>query len=157
MLVLISRRLQIGHFKCTACDYGVDVRLSGGRLEDPASCEHCGARKTMELVHNRCLFLDKQAIKIQETPESIPEGETPLTLQVFAYEDMVDTVLPGDRVTITGVFRAQGQKVVARARRLRSVFSTYIDAIHMAKNDKDRMTAVGSSSYSVCARVVFCA
>ena len=29
----------------------------------------------MELIHNRCEFLDKQNVRIQETPDNMPEGE----------------------------------------------------------------------------------
>lgn len=33
----------------------------------------------------------------QETPDEIPEGETPATATVFAFDDLVDAVRPGDR------------------------------------------------------------
>eukprot|EP01035_Chromulina_nebulosa_P043235 gene43235-58559_t len=35
-------------------------------------------------------------IRIQETPDEIPGGETPLSLAVFAYDELVDSVRPGD-------------------------------------------------------------
>ncbi len=53
----------------------------------------------------RSLFSDKQCVRIQETPDEIPEGETPYNLTAFAYDDLVDTVRPGDRIEITGIFR----------------------------------------------------
>ena len=42
---------------------------------------------------------------MQETPDEIPQGETPTTLSVFAFDGLVDTLRPGDRVEITGVFK----------------------------------------------------
>lgn len=36
----------------------------------------------------------------QETPDEIPEGETPATATVFAFDDLVDAVRPGDRCGI---------------------------------------------------------
>jgi len=42
---------------------------------------------------------------VQETPDEIPQGETPTTLSVFAFDGLVDTLRPGDRVEITGVFK----------------------------------------------------
>lgn len=38
----------------------------------------------MQMVFNRCLFLDKQLMKMQENPNEIPEGETPHTVSMFA-------------------------------------------------------------------------
>jgi DNA replicative helicase MCM subunit Mcm2 (Cdc46/Mcm family) len=42
---------------------------------------------------------------VQETPDEIPQGETPTTLSVFTFDGLVDTLRPGDRVEITGVFK----------------------------------------------------
>jgi DNA replication licensing factor MCM4 len=99
----------------------------------------------MSLVHNRCGFLDKQMIKVQESPESIPEGETPYTISLYAFDDLVDEVVPGDRVQITGVFRAVGSRVDPKKRTLRSVFRTYVDVIHYAKGDKQRIGSMDPS------------
>ena len=33
----------------------------------------------MELIHNRCIFTDRQIVRLQEAPSQIPEGETPHT------------------------------------------------------------------------------
>ena len=46
------------------------------------------------------IFSDKQHVKVQETPESVPEGETPQTIHLCAYEDLVDHVRPGDKSVI---------------------------------------------------------
>jgi DNA replication licensing factor MCM4 len=35
------------------------------------------AKMSFELIHNRSFFTDKQHIKIQASPDEIPEGETP--------------------------------------------------------------------------------
>ena len=43
---------------------------------------------------------------------SIPqEGETPVTVTLCLYEELVDSVNPGDRVEISGIYRAQAQQV----------------------------------------------
>ena len=47
-------------------------------------------------------FSDKQCIRVQETPDEIPEGETPTTISLFAYDSLVDVVRPGDRIEVTG-------------------------------------------------------
>lgn len=47
------------------------------------------------------IFLSQQ-IKIQESPEDMPAGQTPHTTIIYAHNDLVDKVQPGDRVNITG-------------------------------------------------------
>jgi DNA replication licensing factor MCM4 len=131
-----------GHFRCAACGFSQDVDVENNRLEEPTACEGCGARHSMALIHNRCVFFDKQMVKLQETPESIPEGETPMTIVLYAFEDLVDAVVPGDRVTVTGIFRAVGTRPNPKFRTLRSVFRTYLDVIHFGKADKDRMRSM---------------
>lgn len=41
-------------------------------------------------------------IKLQESPEDMPAGQTPHTVILFAHNDLVDKVQPGDRVNVTG-------------------------------------------------------
>lgn len=50
----------------------------------------------------RLPFFLLQQIKIQESPEDMPAGQTPHTTIVYAHNDLVDKVQPGDRVNITG-------------------------------------------------------
>jgi DNA replication licensing factor MCM4 len=51
----------------------------------------------------------------------------------MAYDDNVDDVKPGDRVTITGIFRAQALRQNQNQRVLKSVYNTYIDVISYTK------------------------
>ena len=50
-------------------------------------------------------------IKIQATPDEIPEGETPQTVHLCCYDELVDSVRPGDRIEVTGIYRAQAIRV----------------------------------------------
>ena len=55
------------------------VPNEGGRVSHPSTCanQNCMSKHTMTLAHAQSLFSDKQLIKIQESPNMIPEGETP--------------------------------------------------------------------------------
>lgn len=75
---------------------------------------------------------------MQETPESIPEGETPHTVHLCVYEDLVDFVKPGDRVEVVGIYKAMGIRVNPQMRILKNVYRTYIDVINFVKSDKKR-------------------
>ena len=75
---------------------------------------------------------------MQETPETVPDGETPQTLHMCAYEDLVDYVKPGDRVEVVGIFRAVGNRVNAGMRTLKNIYRTHVDVIGYVKTDSKR-------------------
>ncbi|CAM9351382.1 unnamed protein product [Ascophyllum nodosum] len=129
--------LKQAFFRCIVCNASKEVMIDRGRIEEPSSCHMCANTMSMELVHNRCLFTDKQMIRLQETPDEIPEGETPATATVFAFDDLVDAVRPGDRVEVTGIFRAVPKRVSPKQRVVRSVYKTYVDVIHFRSTESD--------------------
>ena len=93
----------------------------------------------MTLVHNRCVFANKQQIKMQETPDAIPEGETPHTVSMCVFDSLVDEAKPGDRVEITGVYRAVPIRAAPNMRILKAVYKTYVDVIHVRKDAAHRI------------------
>ena len=86
----IQPDLKQAFFECSACQHAVTVQIDRGRINEPHTCGQCSAKFSFQLIHNRCLFTDKQVVKMQETPESMPEGEvsqrqpSPLFLGRFA-------------------------------------------------------------------------
>ncbi|KAE9616492.1 putative DNA helicase [Lupinus albus] len=129
-------------FRCIVCGYCSDpVAVERGRITEPTIClrEECMSRNSMTLVHNRCRFTDKQIVRLQETPDEIPEGGTPHTVSLLMHDKLVDTGKPGDRIEVTGIYRAMSVRVGPTQRSVKSLFKTYIDCLHIKKNDKSRM------------------
>ena len=93
----------------------------------------------MQIVHNRCEFADKQVIKLQETPDSVPDGQTPHSVSLCAYEELVDVCKAGDRIEVTGIFRSNPVRINPRQRTIKALFKTYIDVLHIQKVDKKRL------------------
>ena len=52
----------------------------------------------------------------------------------------MDVARAGDRVEITGIYRAVPSRVSSRKRSLRSVYRTYIDIIHVRKTESGRLS-----------------
>lgn len=69
----------------------------------------------------------------------MPPGQTPHTVVLYAHNDLVDKVNPGDRVTVTGVYRAVSMQINPRMRNVRSVYKTHIDVVHFRKVDSKRL------------------
>lgn len=136
--------IKLAQFKCLICHHMPDPQpVVLGRISEPHRCPRpeCAASSSMSLVHNLSVFENKQVVRLQEMPDAIPEGETPHTLTLFLHEELVDACKPGDRVEVTGIFRAQPMRVSSALRTLKSLYKTYIDGIHIAKQEKGRMAA----------------
>lgn len=127
-------------FKCTSesCHASETVQLRHWRIEEPTRCNSCRKRYSHEIQHNDCVFNDKQMVKLQETPESIPEGETPQTILVYCYDDLVDYVRPGDRITVTGIFKAVATRERSRGNVVSSIYRSYVDAIALDIQGSDQ-------------------
>lgn len=130
-------------FRCNVCNHSVNVGLDRGKIREPTECprEICQSKNSMIIVHNRCSFEDKQVIKLQETPDAVPAGQTPHSVSVCVYNELVDYCKAGDRVQLTGIFRVSPVRVNPRQRALKSVYKTYVDVLHIQKVDKKRMGA----------------
>lgn len=126
-------------FRCYVCKNTVTVEIERGRIAEPTLCTHCQTNHSYQMIHNRSQFTDKQMVKLQEAPEDMPAGQTPHTIVIYAHNDLVDKVQPGDRVTITGIYRATPLRANPRMRNVKSVYKTHIDVVHYRKHDKKRL------------------
>ena len=130
--------LKMAFFRCNACNNSKEVMMDRGRIDHPEICDRCNNRKQFDIVHNRSIFANRQLIKMQESAETVQAGECPHTITLHAFDDLVDICKPGDRVEITGIYRAHPMRVNPKQRILRSVYKTYIDVLHIRKTEGDR-------------------
>lgn len=118
-------------FKCTSCGNKAQCVIDRGRVQDPGKCSQCGLKNVFELIHNLCVFTDKQYVRLQELPENIPDGTTPSEVTLILYDDMVDMVRPGDKIEVVGIFRAQPVRASVNKRIYRSIFRSYMDVVSL--------------------------
>ncbi|RHY66747.1 hypothetical protein DYB38_008644 [Aphanomyces astaci] len=55
---------------------------------------------------------------------------------LFCFDDLVDDVRPGDKIQVTGIFRAVPLRATVKQRVVKSVFKTYVDVVHFRKVDE---------------------
>ncbi|KAN0094525.1 MCM2/3/5 family domain containing protein [Tylopilus felleus] len=129
--------MKVAFFRCLTCSHTVQVEIDRGKIEEPGRCPRdvCASVGTMSLIHNRCEFADRQVIRLQETPDAVPDGQTPHTVSLSVYDELVDLAKPGDRLTVTGIFRSVPVRVNPRQRTMKSLFKTYLDVVHIQVED----------------------
>ena len=91
----------------------------------------------MRLVHNRCVFTDKQIVRLQEAPEHRPEG-TRHRRRSRCARRRSPTPPSREIASRSGVYRTQALRVNPRNRTMRSIYKTYVDIVHVRKLDKGK-------------------
>lgn len=147
--------MKVAFFKCSVCNHTIVVEIDRGIITEPTVCPRpaCSQRNSMQIVHNRSQFADKQIIKLQETPDITPDGQTPHSISLCAYDELVDICKAGDRIEVTGIFRSIPVRINPRQRTLKSLFKTYVDVVHIQKVDVKRMGIDVSTSEGLEAQV----
>ncbi|KAI7966364.1 hypothetical protein MJO29_002112 [Puccinia striiformis f. sp. tritici] len=133
--------MKLAFFRCLSCGHVTTVEIDRGKIAEPQTCprEVCGQSGSMSLIHNRCEFADRQVIRLQETPDEVPDGQTPHSVSLCVYDELVDSAKPGDRVEITGIFRSVAVRVNPKQRVIKSLFKTYLDVLHIKRSDSRRL------------------
>ncbi|RUS84279.1 hypothetical protein EGW08_007972 [Elysia chlorotica] len=82
--------------------------LEGYALPRKCNVEQAGRPKCpidpFFIIPDKCRCVDFQTLKLQEAPEDVPNGELPRHLQLYCDRYLCDKVVPGNRVTIMGIY-----------------------------------------------------
>jgi len=66
------------------------------------------------ILPDNCKCVDFQNLKLQESPESVPHGEMPRHMQLFVDRSLVERSVPGNRVTVIGVYSIRKMAKIGR-------------------------------------------
>ncbi|MFX0080199.1 MAG: LAGLIDADG family homing endonuclease [Candidatus Hodarchaeota archaeon] len=149
----IRPKLVKATFECALCGSQFEVIQLTSRIKWPNFCinKRCKAKAQSDfrLISKNSEFIDWQSIMIQEIPEDLPPGRIPRSVQAILTHNLVDTVKPGDRLKVMGVFRS----VLAQSTKSynSTLFKTFVDVnfidpedkiediIELSKEDKQRI------------------
>ncbi|XP_026445454.1 DNA replication licensing factor MCM5-like isoform X1 [Papaver somniferum] len=78
----------------------------------PRSCDHVPQTAGEEpcpidpwiVVPDKSKYVDQQTVKLQENPEDVPTGELPRNMLLSVDRHLVQTIVPGTRLTIIGIY-----------------------------------------------------
>ncbi|MFX0038197.1 MAG: minichromosome maintenance protein MCM [Promethearchaeota archaeon] len=125
-------------FECNLCGAQFDIIQLTSRIRWPKFCinKRCKAKAQTDfrLISKHSEFIDWQSIMIQEIPEDLPPGRIPRSVQAILTHDLVDTIKPGDRVKMMGIFKS----VLAQSTKSNNstLFKTFFDINFIDPEDK---------------------
>ncbi len=92
-------------FRCRVCGQDIPQAQEDGRYTEPPLCPTCGKKTAMRLIPEQSRFVDWQKVRIQESPDELPPGQMPRSVDVVLEGDIVDLSRPGDLVKLAGVLQ----------------------------------------------------
>ncbi|MBY8979964.1 MAG: minichromosome maintenance protein MCM [Candidatus Lokiarchaeota archaeon] len=134
----IRPKLIKAEFECMTCGAKFEVLQLTSKIKWPNFCSNtrCKAKSQSDfrLISKNSEFIDWQSVMIQEIPEDLPPGRIPRAIQAILTYDLVDSVKPGDRVTLMGTFKS----VIAQSTKSMNstLFKTFIDVNYIDPEDK---------------------
>ena len=92
-------------FLCRICQTEIPQPQEEGRYTEPPLCPVCTKKTPMRLIPQKSQFKDWQKVRIQESPEELPPGQMPRSVDVILEGDIVDISRPGELVKVTGTLQ----------------------------------------------------
>ena len=93
-----------GTFICKMCNSAIKNVEQQFRYTEPKVCTNlnCNNHNKWELLEEESVFADWQKLKVQESPNDIPTGSMPRTIDVILRNELVEKAKPGDKCTFIG-------------------------------------------------------
>ncbi|XP_004840853.1 DNA helicase MCM8 isoform X1 [Heterocephalus glaber] len=131
-------------FLCAACGEVQSLSLPDGKYSLPTKCPVPACRgKSFTPLHSSPLTVtvDWQSIKIQELMSDAQReaGRIPRTIECELVHDLVDSCVPGDTVTITGIVKVSNAEEGSRNKNDKCMFLLYVEA-NSVSNSKGQKT-----------------
>lgn len=135
----IQPKIESATFQCLKCSSLIPVKQITHTLIIPRKCirPKCSANSQADfkLVSKSSEFIDWQGITIQELPEELPAGRIPRAVRAIITHSLVDTVRPGDRIKLMGIFKSLPQNNTRGGSSL--IFRTLIDINHIESSEQE--------------------
>jgi len=125
----VRPRVRIALYTCKYCDAEYKVPVSK-KSKEPVICESC-RRRGLVIDEDKSYFVNLQRADAQEPLEKLRGGEPAAHVDVRMEDDLVNTIVPGDNVRVTGILR------IIPPPKGKVGYSTYIDVVHIKKQKRE--------------------
>jgi replicative DNA helicase Mcm len=129
----INPKVKMGMYKCTYCGYVQKYRVD--KDEIPELCPQC-KRRSLKADVKESQFINLQKIAVQDPLEKL-RGNTPTwQLEVWIEDDLVNTVVPGDRIELTGILRIRPRRN-NRGKIEGNLYTMFLDTVSISQRQKE--------------------
>lgn len=139
----VSPKVINAAFKCMRCTHVFYIPQSMDKFVEPFECENerCGRKNCFKLCLEESEMIDSQKIRLQELPEELKGGEKSQIIDVNIEGDITGILLPGNKVTITGILRTVQQ---TKGQNKIPYLTMYLDANHIQINEGQEVIVLTS-------------
>ncbi len=130
----ISPMVKVGVFKCIYCMSTFRIRTD--RDEIPETCPQC-KRKGLKQSQEESEYTNLQKIAIQDPLEKLRGNSPTWQLEVWIEDDLVNTVIPGDRIDLTGILRIRQRKSQGKKQNEKELFTMYVNSVSIIPKQKE--------------------
>jgi replicative DNA helicase Mcm len=129
----IIPKVRVAKFKCSFCGTTMEMTIDREEVQD--ICSQC-KRRSLKQINSESKFVNMQRLAVQDPLERL-RGSTPTWhLEVILDDDLVNTIIPGDRVDITGVLRIRPRRNF-RGKEDKVLFTPYFEAVSLKPKQKE--------------------
>lgn len=118
-------------WECVHCGEQQSTAVINNELKMPAICASC-QRRDFKFVEEQSKFIDLQRAEMQEPLEMTRGGAPAQNLKLWIEDDLVNQIVPGDRVCITGIL-----KIRAPAKGKSAIYDKDLYVTHIEKLEKE--------------------
>jgi len=133
----------VATYTCDKCGCEVYQEIKGREFMPLRQCPttECdpngtGGGDTLFLQTRGSKFIKFQELKLQELPHQVPIGHIPRCMSIHVHGELTRSAMPGDVVTIDGVFLPLRQEGGFRAIRAGLVATTFLEATRIVTHKK---------------------
>jgi DNA helicase MCM8 len=120
---------------CNKCKLSYSIMQKNGIYKTKSKCDICGSIKfEPDLSSSYTETIPIQIVRMQDNfYEENDQGQIPRVMDIELCEDLVNTCMPGDHVTITGIIKMQS--IDNGQTKFKTMSSLYIEAVSVINNN----------------------
>ncbi len=131
----ISPMVKIGVFKCMYCSSVFKFKVD--KEEIPDLCPQC-KRKGLKQSREESEYINLQKIAIQDPLEKLKGSSPTWQLEIWIEDDLVNTVIPGDRIDLTGILRIRQRRNQQQKKSSeKELFAMYVNTVSIIPKQKE--------------------
>ncbi|MBI4399596.1 hypothetical protein HY570_02505 [Candidatus Micrarchaeota archaeon] len=127
----VKPKVKVALLKCKFCDASYKIPITKNTLM-PDICESC-RRRSLRMVDEESYFVNLQRAEMQELLERLRGGSPASNIELWLEDDLVNSIIPGDNVEITGILRIRPPTKV----KTQASYSKFIDVLHVQRVQRE--------------------